>query len=117
MRSLIESEGQTRVWTKILQLPPGMYEYRYVVDGHWCDDPDNPETVSSDAESQTDAEIAEEEVATAGKPADVFTGYLETAAEPETAVESEDGRHPAHNLAYFASFPPSTSSRWLRSSR
>jgi len=48
VRSLIESEGQTRVWTKILQLPPGTYQYRYVVDGHWRDDPDNPETVSSE---------------------------------------------------------------------
>ena len=31
VRSLIESEGQTRVWTKILQLPPGTYQYRYIV--------------------------------------------------------------------------------------
>ena len=35
VRSLIESEGTARVWTKILQLPPGTYEYRYVVDGEW----------------------------------------------------------------------------------
>jgi hypothetical protein len=45
VRSLIESEGQTRVWTKILQLPPGTYEYRYVVDGEWREDPANPEIV------------------------------------------------------------------------
>jgi chromosome partitioning protein len=44
VRSLIESEGPTRVWTKILQLPPGRYQYRYVVDGEWREDPDNPET-------------------------------------------------------------------------
>jgi chromosome partitioning protein len=44
VRSLIESEGATRVWTKILQLPPGRYQYRYVVDGEWREDPDNPET-------------------------------------------------------------------------
>ena len=31
-----------RIWTKILTLPPGTYEYRYVVDGEWCEDPDNP---------------------------------------------------------------------------
>ena len=43
VRSLIESEGDTRVWTKILQLPPGQYEYRYVVDGEWREDPDNAE--------------------------------------------------------------------------
>jgi hypothetical protein len=47
VRSLIESEGQTRVWTKIFSLPPGTYEYRYVVDGEWREDPDNPEAVTS----------------------------------------------------------------------
>ncbi|MBW2269063.1 MAG: AAA family ATPase [Deltaproteobacteria bacterium] len=45
VRSLIESEGGTRVWTKILQLPPGRYEYRYVVDGEWREDPDSSETL------------------------------------------------------------------------
>lgn len=43
VRSLIEAEGGDRVWTKILQLAPGRYEYRYVVDGEWREDPDNPE--------------------------------------------------------------------------
>jgi len=47
VRSLIESEGQTRVWTKILRLPPGTYQYRYVVDGEWREDPENPELISS----------------------------------------------------------------------
>jgi len=46
VRSLIESEGETRVWTKILQLPPGTYQYRYVVDGEWREDPENPEIIS-----------------------------------------------------------------------
>jgi hypothetical protein len=46
VRSLIESDGTTRVWTKILQLRPGRYRYRYVVDGEWREDPDNPEVVS-----------------------------------------------------------------------
>jgi chromosome partitioning protein len=46
VRSLIESEGPVRVWTKILQLPPGTYQYRYVVDGEWCEDPENPEILS-----------------------------------------------------------------------
>jgi chromosome partitioning protein len=47
VRSLIESEGQTRVWTKILRLAPGTYQYRYVVDGEWREDPENPEMISS----------------------------------------------------------------------
>ena len=45
VRSLIQSEGETRVWTKILHLPPGTYQYRYVVDGEWRSDPDNPQSV------------------------------------------------------------------------
>ena len=44
VRSMIESEGQTRVWTKILNLPPGTYQYRYVVDGEWREDPVNPDS-------------------------------------------------------------------------
>ncbi|MCG8589844.1 MAG: AAA family ATPase [Proteobacteria bacterium] len=45
VRSLIESEGVTRVWTKVLHLQPGTYQYRYVVDGEWREDPANPESV------------------------------------------------------------------------
>ncbi|MEN8182976.1 MAG: AAA family ATPase [Myxococcota bacterium] len=44
VRSMIQSEDGSRVWTKILQLPPGTYEYRYVVDGEWQADPENPNT-------------------------------------------------------------------------
>ncbi len=44
VRSLIASEGQTRVWTKILSLEPGTYQYRYVVDGEWREDPSNPQS-------------------------------------------------------------------------
>jgi hypothetical protein len=49
VRSLIESEGDTRVWTKILQLSPGTYQYRYVVDGEWREDPENPQGAFSGA--------------------------------------------------------------------
>jgi hypothetical protein len=41
---MVQAEGRTRIWTKILQLPPGSYEYRYVVDGEWQADPENPNT-------------------------------------------------------------------------
>ncbi len=44
VRSLIASEGQTRVWTKVLKLEPGTYQYRYVVDGEWREDPSNPQS-------------------------------------------------------------------------
>lgn len=30
-------------WEKLLQLNPGRYEYRFVVDGHWWTDPENPD--------------------------------------------------------------------------
>ena len=39
------AEEGTRVWRKVLSLPPGTYEYRYVVDGEWREDPANPERV------------------------------------------------------------------------
>ena len=44
VRSLIASEGDSRVWTKILTLEPGTYQYRYVVDGEWREDPTNPQS-------------------------------------------------------------------------
>lgn len=45
VRSLVRAEGDQRVWTKILSLPPGTYHYRYVVDGEWREDPENPQAV------------------------------------------------------------------------
>lgn len=30
------------IWQKTVQLPPGTYEYRYMVDGQWQDDPACP---------------------------------------------------------------------------
>ena len=39
--SRVEAEGRTRVWVKILNLPPGTYQYRYFVDGQWKTDPSN----------------------------------------------------------------------------
>lgn len=43
--SHIDSDGGARTWTKILALEPGTYEYRYVVDGEWQPDPENPDAV------------------------------------------------------------------------
>lgn len=45
VRSMVRAEGSERVWTKILNLPPGTYQYRYVVDGEWREDPNNPNAV------------------------------------------------------------------------
>ena len=30
------------MWKTTLSLPPGTYEYRFMVDGQWCDDPACP---------------------------------------------------------------------------
>ena len=45
--STSRQEGETRVWRKTLRLPPGTYEYRYVVDGEWREDPANPQRIPS----------------------------------------------------------------------
>lgn len=29
------------MWMKIIVVPPGQYEYRFLVDGHWRNDPAN----------------------------------------------------------------------------
>ncbi len=49
VRSRLESADGDRVWTKILALPPGRYHYRYVVDGEWREDPENPNAVPGPA--------------------------------------------------------------------
>ena len=35
-------------WELTVQLPPGEYEYRFIVDGHWMEDPDNPDKVPNE---------------------------------------------------------------------
>ena len=46
VESSVAAEGDRRVWTKVLHLAPGTYQYRYVVDGEWREDPDNPRAIS-----------------------------------------------------------------------
>jgi chromosome partitioning protein len=45
--SSTHQEGETRVWRKVLRLAPGTYEYRYVVDGEWREDPANPDRIAT----------------------------------------------------------------------
>jgi len=49
VHSMTEAQGKTTVWTKVLNLPPGTYQYRYVVDGEWRPDPANPESTQGPA--------------------------------------------------------------------
>ena len=32
------------IWEKTVMLPPGIYEYKFVVDGQWANDPQNFQT-------------------------------------------------------------------------
>ena len=34
-------KGKTGAWKKVLMLTPGNYEYKYMVDGQWQEDPAN----------------------------------------------------------------------------
>lgn len=37
--SMVKRQGG--LWTASVQLPPGTYHYRFLVDGQWRDDPEN----------------------------------------------------------------------------
>jgi 1,4-alpha-glucan branching enzyme len=34
-------------WSKIVTLAPGRYEYKFLVDGHWQNDPNNDQMVAN----------------------------------------------------------------------
>jgi len=44
--ALALTKGADGVWTLAVALEPGRYEYKFVVDGNWVEDPDNPEKQS-----------------------------------------------------------------------
>ena len=33
-------KGRDGIWTATVELTPGKHNYRFIVDGDWCDDPD-----------------------------------------------------------------------------
>jgi len=35
------------VWNKTVMIPPGKYEYKFIVDGDWTEDPQNAQTCSN----------------------------------------------------------------------
>ena len=43
--SLMIYDEEKKVWKKVISLKPGSYQYRYVVDGRWIPDPNNPLTM------------------------------------------------------------------------
>ena len=47
-------QGRDGVWKKTVWLTPGRYEYRFFVDGQWCDDPAAAERVPNEFGSAND---------------------------------------------------------------
>jgi 1,4-alpha-glucan branching enzyme len=43
---MLKPDGDGK-WTKMLLLEPGRYEYRFIVDGVWCNDQNCPERVAN----------------------------------------------------------------------
>ncbi|MHC4152031.1 MAG: glycogen-binding domain-containing protein, partial [Planctomycetota bacterium] len=41
----MEKVGESGVWQTKINLPPGKYQYRLVVDGHWLPDPYNENSI------------------------------------------------------------------------
>ncbi len=48
MNSVTLTKGPDGVWKKMISLAPGRYEYRFLVDGQWHDDPAATERVAND---------------------------------------------------------------------
>ena len=40
-------KGKGGLWETSVALPPGTYQYRLLVDGQWCDDPQCPARVTN----------------------------------------------------------------------
>ena len=38
-------KGRQGIWQTSVTLPPGTHQYRFIVDGQWCDDPNCPTRV------------------------------------------------------------------------
>ena len=43
--SRLKEKGKTGVYTAALSLSKGRYEYKFIIDGAWCVDPECPEWV------------------------------------------------------------------------
>ena len=38
------NKNEKGIWKKAVVLPPGRYEYKFLIDGHWQNDPKNDQT-------------------------------------------------------------------------
>ncbi|MBQ5531085.1 MAG: glycogen-binding domain-containing protein [Kiritimatiellae bacterium] len=41
-------KARSGIYTATLQLAPGVYQYKFVIDGVWCADPENENSVQND---------------------------------------------------------------------
>ena len=39
-RAIAMKKGKDGIWIATVELQPGKHNYRFIVDGEWCDDPD-----------------------------------------------------------------------------
>jgi len=44
---LAMTRAENGVWHAVVPLPPGNYSYRFIVDGHWCDDPHSAHKIAN----------------------------------------------------------------------
>lgn len=47
LKSHVMKKDDKGVWTKVAMLTPGTYEYKFLVDGEWRNDPRNEHTVAN----------------------------------------------------------------------
>jgi chromosome partitioning protein len=48
-KGVVTRQGPNGTWEKVVRLGPGVYQYRYFVDGDWVPDPSNPRRVEGPA--------------------------------------------------------------------
>lgn len=40
-------KDENGTWTKSVMIPPGRYEYKFLIDGNWKEDPNNDQTCAN----------------------------------------------------------------------
>jgi len=55
----LKSAGENGCYKATLMLPKGRHEYKFVIDGTWCNDPTNPASVTNSLGSQNSVLVVE----------------------------------------------------------
>jgi 1,4-alpha-glucan branching enzyme len=48
VENIMVQQKENKIWKGTVQLKPGKYQYKFIVDGEWKIDPCNPEVMTSD---------------------------------------------------------------------